>query len=69
MEPPNYVLHVATLLLAAVIGAQILAVAARGAGCIYWGERCSDGDFKLAMDTLSSLTATVIALVFALLKK
>lgn len=69
MEPPDYVVHTVTVLLAVVIGAQVLAVVGRGLGCVYWGARCTDGDFKLAMDSLSSLTATVVALVFALLKK
>lgn len=67
--PPDWLLRVVLWLLAAVIGSQILAIFLRGFGCVYWGTRCSEGDFKLAMDMFAGLTATVIALLFAVIRK
>lgn len=69
MQPPDYVVRIVIILLASVIGAQILAVAGRGFGCLYFNERCSAEDFKSALETFQGMTATIIALLFALLKK
>lgn len=63
---PDYLVRLVGALLALAVVAQIALIFGRGFGCLYWGRPCSQEDFTFGAEQLGSLTATVIALLFAL---
>lgn len=67
-QPPDFILRIVVVLLAALIGAPILITAGRGAMCIVRGG-CPFEEYTFAMEQFASHLATVIALLMALLSR